>query len=26
LTVIVPVMNEWIVQWYGYTPALLNVN
>ena len=25
LTVIVPVMNEWIVQWYGYTPALLNV-
>jgi hypothetical protein len=19
-------MNEWIVQWYGYTPALLNVN
>ena len=25
LTVIVPVMNEWIVQWYGYTPALSNV-
>ena len=25
LTVIVPVMNEWIVQWYGYTPAVLNV-
>ena len=25
MTVIVPVMNEWMVQWYGYTPALLNV-
>ena len=27
MTVIVPVIcTGWTVQWYGYTPALLNVN